>query len=167
VLSGAGNPGPASVVFPLMGLWIAIAAVAAGLLFGGFRLVTDGRFRASTRSDAERVATEAEPLATSTPTAVELLPAGTELGEHATLVQFSSAFCAPCRTTRQVLADVAGRMPGVVHVEIDAESHLDTVRALDILRTPTTLILDREGREIARAAGAPRPDQVIAALPSR
>ena len=29
------------------------------------------------------------------------------LGERATLLQFSSAFCAPCRATRQVLSEVA------------------------------------------------------------
>ena len=36
-------------------------------------------------------------------TAAEL---GAELGERATLVQFSSAFCSPCRATRTLLRDV-------------------------------------------------------------
>ncbi len=36
----------------------------------------------------------------------------TELGERATLLQFSSAFCAPCRATRRTLADVAAVGPG-------------------------------------------------------
>ena len=89
---------------------------------------------------------------------------GYELGERATLVQFSSAFCAPCRTTRVILADVASSADGIVHHDIDAEAELDLVRELSILRTPTTLILDSAGREITRAAGAPRRDQVIAAL---
>ena len=53
---------------------------------------------------------------------------GRPLGERATLLQFSSAFCAPCRATRVILTEVAGRAPGVAHVEIDAESHLDLVR---------------------------------------
>jgi hypothetical protein len=65
-----------------------------------------------------------------------------------------------------VLADVADVVPGVVHVEIDAEHHLDAVRRLGILRTPTTLILDAAGREVARAAGAPRKDQVLGAIPA-
>ncbi|HWJ09228.1 MAG TPA: thioredoxin family protein [Nocardioides sp.] len=91
---------------------------------------------------------------------------GAELGERATLVQFSSAFCAPCRTTRVVLADVAERYDGVAHVEIDAEEHLALVRQLDVRRTPTTLMLDHVGNEITRAAGAPRREQVLAALPS-
>ncbi|MGX1799192.1 thioredoxin family protein, partial [Streptomyces albidoflavus] len=67
---------------------------------------------------------------------------GTELGERATLVQFSTAFCQPCRATRRVLDDVAALVPGVRHVEIDAEAHLDLVRAVGVERTPTVLILD-------------------------
>ncbi|MFE9609678.1 TlpA family protein disulfide reductase [Streptomyces sp. NPDC006012] len=89
---------------------------------------------------------------------------GTELGARATLVQFSSAFCAPCRATRRVLGEVAGLVPGVAHVEIDAEARLDLVRELGILRTPTVLVLDAAGRVVRRAAGQPRKVDVIAAL---
>jgi thiol-disulfide isomerase/thioredoxin len=85
-------------------------------------------------------------------------------GERATLLQFSSAFCAPCRATRRVLADVARTVPGVEHVEVDAEHHLELVRALGVLRTPTTLVLDADGREVTRAAGTPRAPQVLQAL---
>ena len=91
-------------------------------------------------------------------------PYADQLGERATLVQFSSAFCAPCRATRVVLSDVAAGLSGVTHLEIDAEHHLDLVRRLGVLRTPTTLVLDASGRERARAAGAPTRDQVTAAL---
>ncbi|MDQ0814834.1 thiol-disulfide isomerase/thioredoxin [Streptomyces sp. B3I7] len=89
---------------------------------------------------------------------------GRELGERATLVQFSSAFCAPCRATRRVLDEVAGMVPGVVHVEMDAEKHLDLVRALKVESTPTVLVLDVAGRVVRRAAGQPRRVDVIAAL---
>jgi thiol-disulfide isomerase/thioredoxin len=89
---------------------------------------------------------------------------GAGLGERATLVQFSTAFCAPCRATRRVLADVAALVPGVAHVEIDAEARLSLVRALDIRRTPTVLVLDAEGRIVRRAAGQPRRADVVAAL---
>ncbi len=96
----------------------------------------------------------------------QLVPAdlGTHLGERATLVQFSSAFCAPCRTTRVILDDVARQVDGVAHVEIDAEEHLDLVRRMDIRRTPTVLVLDSTGAVRVRAAGAPRKADVIAAL---
>ncbi|WP_371650654.1 MULTISPECIES: TlpA family protein disulfide reductase [unclassified Streptomyces] len=89
---------------------------------------------------------------------------GAELGERATLVQFSSAFCQPCRATRRTLADVAAMVEGVAHVEIDAEENLALVRALDIRATPTVLVLDRTGRIVRRAAGQPRRADVIAAL---
>ncbi|MFF0645297.1 MULTISPECIES: TlpA family protein disulfide reductase [Streptomyces] len=89
---------------------------------------------------------------------------GAELGARATLVQFSSAFCAPCRATRRVLGEVADLVPGVVHVEIDAEGHLQLVRALDVLKTPTVLVLDADGRVVRRAVGQPRKADVIAAL---
>ncbi|MFI0417483.1 TlpA family protein disulfide reductase [Spongiactinospora sp. 9N601] len=89
---------------------------------------------------------------------------GAELGERATLVQFSTAFCQPCRATRRVLAEVTAMVPGVRHVEIDAESRLELVRELGVLRTPTVLVLDAAGTIVRRAAGLPRKADVIAAL---
>ncbi|MEN8654118.1 thioredoxin family protein [Streptomyces sp. 21So2-11] len=89
---------------------------------------------------------------------------GEEPGERATLVQFSSAFCQPCRATRRTLLEVADMVDGVAHVEIDAEERLDLVRELGILTTPTVLVLDAEGRIVRRAAGQPRRADVIAAL---
>ncbi|GAA3630151.1 thioredoxin family protein [Streptomyces chitinivorans] len=86
------------------------------------------------------------------------------LGERATLVQFSSAFCQPCRATRRILAEVAQMVEGVVHVEVDAEARLDLVRRLGIMRTPTVLVLDARGRIVRRASGQPRRADVIAAL---
>ncbi len=89
---------------------------------------------------------------------------GTPLGSRATLVQFSSAFCAPCRATRRILSDVADMVDGVSHVEIDAESRLDLVRRLDVRRTPTTFVLGPDGIVTHRASGQPRKADVIAAL---
>lgn len=137
----------------MTGILILGVAIALGVGFGLFRRATDGRFGA-------------DPVSTTWGQVRGALPEEL-LGERATLVQFSSAFCAPCRTTRVLLADVAGREDGIRHLEIDAEQHLDLVRALDVRRTPTTLVLDSRGHEVARAAGAPRRDQVLAALPNR
>ena len=89
---------------------------------------------------------------------------GAALGSRATLVQFSSAFCTPCRATRTLLEDVTADMTDVAHVEIDAEAHLELVRALDIRSTPTTLFVDRNGNEVGRAMGAPKRAQVLAAI---
>lgn len=86
------------------------------------------------------------------------------LGERATLVQFSSAFCQPCRATRRILGEVASMVEGVTHVEVDAEERLGLVRELGISSTPTVLVLDTEGRVVRRASGQPRKADVIAAL---
>jgi thiol-disulfide isomerase/thioredoxin len=89
---------------------------------------------------------------------------GGPLGSRATLVQFSSAFCAPCRATRRVLDSVAGMVEGVRHVEIDAEASLELVRRLEVRATPTVLVLDARGTVVRRAGGQPRTVDVIAAL---
>jgi thiol-disulfide isomerase/thioredoxin len=89
---------------------------------------------------------------------------GYQAGTPLTLIQFSSAFCAPCRATRVLCADVAATVPGVRHVEVDAESHLDAVRSLNILRTPTVLLVDAEGEVRKRASGPPTRAQLLAAV---
>jgi thiol-disulfide isomerase/thioredoxin len=89
---------------------------------------------------------------------------GGPLGRQATLVQFSTAFCAPCRPTRQILTQVAGMVDGVTHVEVDAAARLDLVRRLRISSTPTVLVLGPDGAIARRAVGLPRKADVIAAL---
>lgn len=145
------------------GAYVLIAAIAIALAFGSYRALSDGRFRGTRRVGDER---PAEPSGQGADTASLLAdtPWADELGDRATLLQFSSAFCAPCRATRRVLGDVASALPGVAHIEVDAEHHLDVVRRLGILRTPTTLVLSPQGTEVTRAAGAPTKQQVLSAL---
>ena len=138
------------------GLLIAVLVLLAASAFGLYRKRTDGRMR--TREPRADDASALAPLTEPT--------LGGPLGERATLVQFSSAFCAPCRTTRVLLAKVAEDVDGVAHYDLDAEAHLDLVRELGILRTPTTIVLDPSGRETARAGGVPRREQVLAAVAS-
>jgi thiol-disulfide isomerase/thioredoxin len=103
----------------------------------------------------------------SSPAAGEILTEddlGGHLGEQATLVQFSTEFCATCRPTRQLLGQVAGMVHGVAHVEVDAADRLDLVRRLRINSTPTVLVLGPDGAIRSRAVGQPRKADVIAAL---
>ena len=126
--------------------WLALgAAVLLAAALGFLHRRYDGKLRGRTSSEDLR----------------PLLP---HAGERATLVQFSSAFCAPCRATRTILTKAASQVAGVVHLEIDAESNLDLVRRLGIVKTPTTLVLDSAGREIVRATGQPRLPDVLSAL---
>ncbi|MDX3308596.1 TlpA family protein disulfide reductase [Streptomyces sp. NPDC054884] len=133
----------------MTGLMVCVAVLAAASAFGVLQRRRSGRVRVRGRDDGRRIGADR---------------LGGELGERATLVQFSSAFCAPCRATRRILGEVAAAVPGVAHIEIDAEAHLDLVRELDILKTPTVLVLDADGRIVRRAAGQPRKADVIAAL---
>jgi thiol-disulfide isomerase/thioredoxin len=89
---------------------------------------------------------------------------GEALGSRATMVQFSSAFCAPCRATHSLLSQMVLTMDDVKHIQVDAESHLELVRELDIRSTPTTLFINKDGVEVGRAAGTPKREQVLAAL---
>ena len=147
------------------GTWVLVVAVAAALAFGLYRAATDGRFRGTHRIRHADEAASPEPVADSVWTWVAKAAPEAAPGERATLVQFSSAFCAPCRATRRVLGEIPGMVSGVTHVEIDAEHHLELVRRLGILRTPTTLVLGPDGREVSRASGVPITAQVVAALP--
>jgi thiol-disulfide isomerase/thioredoxin len=133
----------------MTGLVVCVVVLAVAGLLGLLYRRTDGRIRVRSKDGGTRL------------TAAEI---GGALGERATLVQFSSAFCAPCRATRRTLAEVADMVEGVAHIEIDAEAHLDLVRRLSILKTPTVLVLDRNGSVARRAAGQPRKADVIAAV---
>jgi thioredoxin-related protein len=55
-------------------------------------------------------------------------------------------------------------MSDVRYAHIDAESHLELVRKLDIRSTPTTLFLNSAGVEVGRAMGTPKRSQVLAAV---
>lgn len=135
----------------MTGLVILAAALVLTVVAGLLHKSRDGRVRAAAPvSDAGLAAVLAE--------------LGVAPGERATLLQFSSAFCAPCRATRRILSEVSEMVDGVAHVEVDAEQHLPLVRRLSIVKTPTTLILDGEQREVQRASGQPRKADVLAAL---
>lgn len=79
-----------------------------------------------------------------------------------TVVQFSTATCAPCRATRAELDRLRAGRTGLAVVHVDAEEHLDAVRELDVRRTPTLFYLDRSGALVGRSSGAPRPDDLAA-----
>ncbi len=80
-----------------------------------------------------------------------------------TVVQFSTAFCGPCRATRARLRQLQTTRPGLAYVHVDAESHLEAVRALGVQRTPTLFYVDRRGA-VGRVEGAPRPAELTAAV---
>jgi thiol-disulfide isomerase/thioredoxin len=130
----------------LAGLGVAVAVLAVATVAGLWWRRRDGQVRVATDPG------------------VDLAPLGVRAGVPVTLLQFSSAFCAPCRATRQVCAEVARRFSGVAHLEVDAGTQLDLARRLDIWRTPTVLVVDATGAIVHRASGTPTVPQVIAAI---
>jgi thiol-disulfide isomerase/thioredoxin len=165
-----GNAGAGASAASLVtaGLAALLAALVVATGAGLFWKATNGRMRQVGRPaglGADGTGPPAPPdTQAPAPAVVSATDLGQALGERATLLQFSSAFCAPCRATRRILADVAGRAQGVAHIEVDAESRLDLVRANHVLRTPTVLVLAADGRVVHRASGQPRKDDVIGAL---
>lgn len=119
-------------------LLAAAIAVAVGIVVA--QRVRHGRLR------PERIAT-AIPADWSVP------------GAALTIVQLSSAVCTACARSARVWTAAASRRPEVAFREIDAEDHLDAVRELGVLTTPTTLVYDRSGALRGRISGAPTPVQ--------
>lgn len=152
----------------MTGLIVLLVVLALATAFALWRRSVEGRMRDAV---PEPVSGDEGPVDVETPDRAhhggESLTGeqiGSALGARATLVQFSSSFCQPCRAASVVLADVAGAMSGVAHVEVDAASHMDLVRHLDVRRTPTVFLLDARGVIRKRAVGLPREADVVAAL---
>jgi len=136
------------------GLMVLVGVLVLASAYGVWNKATSGSFKAA--KDSAVADTDADTLS-----AVAI---GSPLGESATLVQFSSSFCQPCRATRTILDRVSESVDGVAYVEVDAEENLDLTRELNILRTPTVLVLDSGGVIRHRASGQPRYADVVAAL---
>lgn len=126
-----------------------VALLAVTALVGGVWRARQGRVR---------VTAPAAPAEGAAP-AVRWAGRGVALGERATFLQLSAEVCAPCRATARVLGSLAAAEEGVTHHELDVDEHLDLVKELRVLTTPTVLLLDPDGVEVARASGAMTPAQ--------
>ena len=136
---------------------VVLVVVALSTAFGLWRRMSDGKIK-NIQAPPARPQAQHERLTAS--------DIGAPLGERATFVQFSSAFCQPCRATKLLLENVTHDLADVSHIEIDAESNLELVRRLDILRTPTVVVLDAAGNIRGKASGVPRRDHIMKTLDS-
>lgn len=133
---------------PIAALGITGAVVALAAVVGALWRVTTGRRRTGD----------------GTVFGPQDLPGLEQLGDGATLVQFSTEYCAICPATRRFLQQVAAERGGVRHHEIDLTNDPQLANQLKILQTPTVFVLDRDGRLTARFGGAPRRDELYQAL---
>jgi thiol-disulfide isomerase/thioredoxin len=131
----------------MTGVWVLLGVLVLGGVAGAVLQARNGRVRAAKPSAAlpERVSSA-------------LAPAGV------TLVQISTTFCAPCRHTRAVLSALADKTGGLTHVDLDVTETPEVAHALSVLRTPTTLAIAADGRELLRVGGVPRGQELLEAL---
>jgi thiol-disulfide isomerase/thioredoxin len=84
----------------------------------------------------------------------------TRFGKRVTFLQFSSEVCAACRQTARVLGELEQNSDDVLHIEVDITNRLDLANKYKILQTPTTLVLDQNGRVTSRIGGAPKQETI-------
>ena len=140
-------------------------ASAAGLALrrrqGKFKLLTG---TTSPQSPAEADPRRADPHRTDPHHVLTAADLGAPLGKRATLVQFSTEFCSNCPQTRRMLSQVAAENDGIDLVEVDAAARMDLTRRLNVLSTPTVLVLGPDGTIASRASGLPRRSDVLEAV---
>jgi thiol-disulfide isomerase/thioredoxin len=133
------------------GLWVLVATLVAATAVGVLLKARNGRVR------------EAKPAAPArelpAPVTAALDPASA-----VTLVQISTTFCAPCRHAKAVLGPLAERTDGLHHVELDVTNQPEVAQSLSVLRTPTTIALTPDGRELLRVGGVPKGADLLEAL---
>lgn len=135
----------------MTGLWVLVAVLVAGTAAGLLLRARNGRVREA--RDTEPVRELPGPVA------AVLDPASA-----VTLVQISTTFCAPCRHAKAVLAPLAEKTDGLHHVELDVTNQPEVAQALAVLRTPTTIALTPDGRELLRVGGVPKGPELLDAL---
>ena len=144
-----------------MGWIVLVAVLVAAVAIGLAMRQRQGRFKPAASSLTRPPASPASPPAGDVLTAEDLR---SPLGSRATLVQFSTEFCANCPPTRRLLGQVARDNDGVALVEVDAAARLDLTRRLHVYATPTVLVLGPDGAIASRASGQPRKSDVLAAV---
>ncbi|WP_410666809.1 TlpA family protein disulfide reductase [Amycolatopsis sp. cmx-4-68] len=132
----------------MTGLWVLVATLVAAVAVGVLLRARNGRVR-----DAKPARELPGPVA-------DVLDPASAV----TLVQISTTFCAPCRHAKAVLAPLAERTDGLHHVELDVTNQPEVAQSLSVLRTPTTIALTPDGRELLRVGGVPKGPELLAAL---
>ena len=103
----------------------------------------------------------------TTTTNVEASDIGlTALGANATIVQFSTEFCARCPSVKRALPAVAAESDGVAFTDVDLTHRTDLASRYRVLQTPTVLVLDPHGAVHARYSGAVTARSISAELAS-
>ncbi len=76
------------------------------------------------------------------------------------VVDFWAAWCGPCKMMAPQFADAASQMPLVRFAKVDTELAQNTAAQFAIRSIPT-LVVFRDGKEIARQPGALRASEIV------
>jgi thiol-disulfide isomerase/thioredoxin len=83
-----------------------------------------------------------------------------KFGERVTFLQFSSEMCSQCAQTSRLFHELEAQHDDVLHIEVDITNRLDLANKFNILQTPTTLVLDKNGVVTSRIGGAAKPQTI-------
>jgi thioredoxin 1 len=73
--------------------------------------------------------------------------------EQPVLVDFTAAWCPPCRAMKPVLAELAAEQPALRIVQVDVDEHQQAAARYEVLSMPT-FVLFRSGAPVLRLVGA-------------
>jgi thiol-disulfide isomerase/thioredoxin len=131
-----------------MNLWLPILVLALTSVFGFWWRKNQGEMKVTTT--LHKFVTKEE--------------LGIPLGSRVTVLQFSSAFCSPCKATAQIISAQVADMEDVAYVQIKSEDNLKLVEKYDIKSTPTVIFFNSQAMEVGRAVGIPTKDQVLSSI---
>jgi thioredoxin 1 len=82
------------------------------------------------------------------------------------LVDFTAAWCPPCRVMKPVLAELAAETPGLRVAQLDVDTDQRVAAAYDVLSMPTFIVF-RDGQPILRLIGARSKAKLVRELTER
>ena len=126
-----------------MNLWLPIGILALASLFGFYWRSQQGKLKAASQglnsvSNEELskiVRAKSSFMVNSDLNEKHQL----QLGKSVTLLQFSTAFCSPCKATAQIISHLVEGMDDVVYIQVASEENLKLVEKFDIKTTPTVI----------------------------
>jgi thiol-disulfide isomerase/thioredoxin len=154
-----------------MNLWLPIGILALATIFGLYWRSQQGKLKAPSRTSKSISAISNEELSKIIRSKSSFMVNADladkrqmQLGKNVTLLQFSSAFCSPCKATAQIISHLVEGMDDVVYIQVASEENLKLVEKFDIKSTPTVIFFNRSGIEVGRAVGIPTKEQVIISI---
>lgn len=124
------------------GIAVAASTLVLSLIFAVFRRHHDGRFRTPPRD--------------ITSDTLRSIAAG-----QLTFVQFSGEVCAQCKTNQRVFTQTLDGLTSVQFTDVPVDQHMELVRSLGIMRSPTVLLIEPSGEIIARAQGVVKKQTIL------